>query len=68
MDNGVSTVSGRAKSRDVRSDAQMPAPILNEQGFYFDLQTWVIDSTAVRAARASFGVGKKGLTSLPFTL
>ncbi|MNE85940.1 hypothetical protein D3C80_1829910 [compost metagenome] len=41
---------------------------LNEQGL-IDLQTWMIDSTAVRATRASSGAGKKGgLTSLPITL
>ncbi|NBA93555.1 IS5 family transposase [Pseudomonas sp. R5(2019)] len=32
---------------------------LNEQGL-IDLQTWMIDSTAVRATRASSGAGKKG--------
>ena len=31
---------------------------LNEQG-QIDLETWIIDSTAVRAARASSGAGKK---------
>jgi transposase len=31
---------------------------LNDQGL-IDLQTWMIDSTAVRATRASSGVGKK---------
>ncbi|MGY4494902.1 transposase [Pseudomonas sp. TE3610] len=37
---------------------------LNEQGL-IDLRTWMIDSTAVRATRASSGAGKKGgLTSL----
>jgi len=41
---------------------------LNEQGL-IDLQTWMIDSTAVRATRASSGAGKKGgLTSLPIML
>ncbi len=41
---------------------------LNEHGL-IDLQTWMIDSTAVRATRASSGAGKKGdLTSLPITL
>lgn len=41
---------------------------LNEQGL-IDLQTWMIDSTAVRATRASSGTGKKrGLTRLPITL
>ena len=41
---------------------------LNEQGL-IDLQTWMIDSTAVRTTRASSGAGKKGgLTSLPITL
>ncbi len=32
---------------------------LNEQGLT-DLETWMIDSTAVRATRASSGAGKKG--------
>ena len=32
---------------------------LNDQGL-IDLQTWMIDSTAVRATRASSGAGKKG--------
>lgn len=32
---------------------------LNEQGL-IDLQTWMIDSTAVRATRASSGARKKG--------
>jgi transposase len=32
---------------------------LNEQGLIY-LDTWVIDSTAVRATRASSGAGKKG--------
>ena len=32
---------------------------LNEQGL-IDLDTWMIDSTAVRAPRASSGAGKKG--------
>ena len=32
---------------------------LNEQGV-IDLKTWMIDSTAVRATRASSGAGKKG--------
>ncbi|MNJ48911.1 hypothetical protein D3C77_441190 [compost metagenome] len=32
---------------------------LNEQGL-IDLNTWMIDSTAVRATRASSGAGKKG--------
>ncbi|MGE8372876.1 IS5 family transposase [Pseudomonas putida] len=32
---------------------------LNEQGL-IDLQTWMIDSTAVRATRASSGAGKRG--------
>lgn len=32
---------------------------LNDQG-QIDLQTWMIDSTAVRATRASSGAGKKG--------
>jgi len=32
---------------------------LNEQGL-IDLETWMIDSTAVRATRASSGGGKKG--------
>jgi transposase len=37
---------------------------LNERGL-IDLRTWMIDSTAVRATRASSGAGKKGgLTSL----
>jgi len=41
---------------------------LNEQGL-IDVQTWMIDSTAVRVTRASSGAGKKGgLTSLPITL
>lgn len=31
----------------------------NEQGL-IDLETWMIDSTAVRATRASSGAGKKG--------
>ncbi|MBV4539618.1 transposase [Pseudomonas sp. RW4S2] len=32
---------------------------LNEQGL-IDLRTWMIDSTAVRATRASSGAGKRG--------
>jgi len=41
---------------------------LNEQGL-IDLQTWMIDSTAVRATRASSGARKKRiLTNLPITL
>ena len=41
---------------------------LNEQGL-IDLQTWMIDSTAVRATRASSGARiKRNLTSLPITL
>ena len=32
---------------------------LNEQGL-IDLDTWMTDSTAVRATRASSGAGKKG--------
>ena len=32
---------------------------LNEHGL-IDLETWMIDSTAVRATRASSGAGKKG--------
>lgn len=32
---------------------------LNEQGL-IDLETWMIDSTAVRATQASSGAGKKG--------
>ena len=32
---------------------------LNEQGL-IDLETWMIDSTAVRATRASSDAGKKG--------
>jgi len=32
---------------------------LNEQGL-IDLETWIIDSTAVRATRVSSGAGKKG--------
>lgn len=32
---------------------------LNEKGM-IDLKTWMIDSTAVRATRASSGAGKKG--------
>ncbi|QNL86163.1 Uncharacterized protein PPKH_0749 [Pseudomonas putida] len=32
---------------------------LNEQGLT-DLQTWMIDSTAIRATRASSGARKKG--------
>ena len=32
---------------------------LNERGL-IDLETWMIDSTAVRATRASSGAGKKG--------
>ncbi len=41
---------------------------LNDKGL-IDPHTWRIDSTAVRATRASFGARKKGgLTSLPITL
>ena len=41
---------------------------LNEKGL-IDLQTGMIDSTAVRATRASSGARKKGgLTHLPITL
>lgn len=32
---------------------------LNEQGL-IDVQTWMIDSTAIRATRAASGAGKKG--------
>lgn len=32
---------------------------LNEQGL-IDLQTWMIDSTAVRATRPHLALGKKG--------
>lgn len=32
---------------------------LNQEGL-IDLDTWMIDSTAVRATRASSGAGKKG--------
>jgi hypothetical protein len=32
---------------------------LSEQGL-IDLETWMLDSTAVRATRASSGTGKKG--------
>ncbi|KPY57653.1 ISPs1a-2, partial [Pseudomonas syringae pv. solidagae] len=32
---------------------------LNREGL-IDLDTWMIDSTAVRATRASSGVGKRG--------
>ncbi|MBV4537233.1 hypothetical protein HU737_014750 [Pseudomonas sp. SWRI10] len=32
---------------------------LNEQGL-IDVQTWMIDSTAICATRASAGTGKKG--------
>lgn len=58
MVNGVSTVSGLAKSRNVRSDAQRLHLRLNEQGL-IDLQTWMIDSTTVRATRVSSDAGKK---------
>nr|WP_296263771.1 IS5 family transposase [Pseudomonas sp. UBA6562] len=37
---------------------------LNEQGL-IDLQTWMIDSTAVRATRASSGARKKGISDDP---
>ena len=68
MVNGVSKVSRLAKSGDIRSDAQTLELRLNEEGL-IDLQTWMIDSTAVRATRASSGAQKKGgLTSLPITL
>lgn len=41
---------------------------LNDQGL-IDLQTWMIDSTAVRATRASAGADKKGgLMNLQTTL
>jgi len=41
---------------------------LNDQGL-IDLQVWMIDSTAVRATRASSGAGKKGgLKNLPIML
>lgn len=41
---------------------------LNDQGL-LDLQIWMIDSTAVRATRASPGAGKKGgLMNPPITL
>ena len=39
---------------------------LNDQGL-IDRQTWMIDSTAVRATRASSGVGKKGGLMSPST-
>ncbi len=68
MVNGVSAVSRLAKSGDVRSDAKRLHLRLNEQGL-IDLQTWMIDSTAVRETRASSSARKKGgLTSLPITL
>lgn len=40
---------------------------LNEQGL-IDLDTWMIDSTAVRATRASSGAGKKGGLKNPKTM
>ena len=41
---------------------------LNDQGL-IDLQTWMIDSTAVRATRASAGAGKKeAMMNPPITL
>ena len=40
---------------------------LNEHGL-IDLQTWMIDSTAVRATRASAGAGKKGGLMNPLTM
>ena len=35
------------------------AGVVHKQGL-IDLETWMIDSTAVRATRASSGAGKKG--------
>lgn len=40
---------------------------LNERGL-IDLHTWMIDSTAVRATRASSGAGKKGALTNPSTM
>jgi transposase len=40
---------------------------LNEQGL-IDLETWMIDSTAVRATRASSGAGEKGGLMNPQTM
>jgi transposase len=40
---------------------------LNEQGL-IDLDTWMIDSTVVRATRASSGAGKKGGLKSPKTM
>jgi len=69
MVDGVSTVSGLAKPGHIRSDAQALTPEIDEQGL-IDLQTWMIDSTAVHAQPESLlAQGKKGgVTSLPITL
>jgi len=40
---------------------------LNERGL-IDLHTWMIDSTAVRATRASSGAGRKGALTNPPTM
>ncbi len=69
MVNGVSTVPRLAKSGGAFDQMLKRMDLrLNEQGL-IDLQAWVIESSAMRATRASSGAGKKGgLTSLPITL
>lgn len=59
MGDGLSPLPSLAKSRNVRSDAQTIALRLNDKGL-IDPHTWMIDSTAVRATRASSGARKKG--------
>ena len=67
MVNGLSPLPALAEPGNLRLDAQAIAHKLNDQGLV-DLETWMIDSTAVRATRASSGAGKGCLTSPPTTL
>ena len=62
MVDGLSALSRLAQSRNRAAFDQMLKRLhikLNEHGL-IDLETWMIDSTAVRATRASSGAGKKG--------
>lgn len=58
-------VNGVQRFRDWRDDGTFDQVLerlhirLNQEGL-IDLDTWMIDSTAVRATRASSGAGKKG--------
>jgi hypothetical protein len=57
--NGLPTVSGLVHQGTFDLLLKRLHIKLNEQGL-IDLETWMIDSTAVRATRASSGAGKKG--------